>query len=295
MSTTPPDEPNGTPEQPPSGPGYGAPPPSGPDYGAPPPSGPDYGAPPPPSGGYGTPPPPPGGYGTPPPGGPYEGPYAAAGDQWSVGNALGYGWRKFTQNVGSILLFTLVLLLGSIVLGIVGSIIDRAVFGTPDDGFFSQSTHTVFSSLLGFVGQAFFGAAVVRAALDLTEGRGLNIGDVFRRINFGTVVVLAVLVAIIETIGFILLVIPGLVAILFLYFATYFLLDRDLGPVDAIKASFGLVGHDLGKALVWAVVAFLVSIVGVCACFVGLLVTIPVATIGTAYTYKKLTGQPVAA
>jgi len=284
MSTTPPDEPNGTPEQPPSGPDYGAPPPSGPDYGAPPPPTGGYGTPPPP-GGYGSPPPPPAGYGGP----------SGPADAWSVGNALGYGWRKFTQNVGSILLFTLVLVLGSIVLGIVGSIIDRAVFGTPDEGFFSQSTHTLFSSLLGFVGQAFFGAAVVRAALDLTEGRGLNIGDVFRRINFGTVVVLAILVAIIETIGFILLVIPGLVAILFLYFATYFLLDRDLGPVDAIKASFGLVGRDLGKALLWAVVAFLVSIVGVCVCFVGLFVTIPVATIGTAYTYKKLTGQPVAA
>jgi hypothetical protein len=288
MSTTPPDEPTGTPG-PPSGPDHGTPPSSGPDYGAPPPSGPDYGTP--PAGGYGTPPPgsP---YGAPPP--PPGGGSGPAGDEWSVGNALGYGWRKFTQNVGSILLFTLLLLIGSVILSVIGSILDRGIFGTSDSTSVTDASHNLFSSLLGFVGQAFFGAAIVRAALDITEGRGLDIGPVLRRVNFGTVLVLAILVAIIETIGFILLIIPGLIAILFLYFATFFLLDQGLGPVDAIKASFNLVRRDLGKALVWAIVAFLVSLVGVCFCLVGLLVTIPVATIGTAYTYKRLTGQPVA-
>jgi hypothetical protein len=297
MSTTPPDEPTGTPpgSTPP-------PPPSGPDYGAPPPSGPDYGAPPPPpGGGYGTPPPPPGGgYGA-PPGGAYGAPpppggsYGPAGDEWSVGNALSYGWAKFKENLGTILLLTVILLAASVVLSIVGSLLDQAVFGTRDDIAVGQSTRSVFSSLLGFLGQAFFGAVVVRAALDITEGRALEIGSIFQRLNIGAVLVLAILVAIIQTIGFILLVIPGLIAILFLYFATFFLLDQNLSPIDAIKASVNLVRRDLGKAFVWAVVAFLVSIVGVCLCCVGLLATVPIATIGTAYTYKKLTGQPVAA
>jgi uncharacterized membrane protein len=283
MSTTPPpDEPTGAPEgPPPSGPDHGAPPPPRPDYGAPPPSGPDYGA-------------PAGGYGTPPPTNPYGTPYASAEERWSVGDALGYGWRKFTQNVGPILVLTLVVLLGSFVLGIVGSVLDRAVFGTSGDGAFASNDRNVFSSLLGFLGQAFFGAVIVRAALDLTEGRALDIGGIFRRIPFGPVVVLAIVVAVIETIGFILLVIPGLVAILFLYFATFFLLDHRPGPLEAVRSSVRLVARDLGKALVWAIVAFLVTLVGFCFCLVGAFVTFPVATIGTAYTYKKLTGQPVA-
>lgn len=284
MSTTPPDEPNGTPPGPPP------PPPSGPDYGAPPPSGPDYGAPQPPPGGYGTPPP--SGYGAPPP--PPGGSYGAAAGEWSVGNALSYGWAKFKENLGPIILLTVILLAASVVLSILGSVLDRAVFGTNDDVSVTQSTRSVFSSLLGFIGQAFFGAMVVRAGLDITEGRAVEVGSIFRRINFGPVLILAILVAIIETIGFFLLIIPGLIAILFLYFATYFLLDQNLGPFDAIKASFNLVRRDLGKALVWAIVAFLVTVVGVCLCCVGLLVTVPIATIGTAYTYKKLTGQPVA-
>lgn len=294
MSTTPPDEPTGSPEQPPSGPDYGAPPPSGPDYGAPPPSGPDYGyGTPPPGGGYGTPPPPPGdGYGTPPP--PPGGPYGQAGDAWSVSNALGYGWRKFTQNIGPILLLSLLVILASIILGAIGTAIDRAIFGTPDPGSFQQTGNT-FSTLLGFIGQVAIGALIVRAALDLTEGRRLEIGALFGRINWGGVLVLAILVAIIETVGVLLCILPGIVAMFFLSFATYFLIDKDLSPIDAIKASATFVWHNAGKALVWAIVAFLVTIVGFCLFCVGILATVPIALIGTAYTYKKLTGQPVAA
>jgi uncharacterized membrane protein len=293
MSTTPPDEPTGNPgsNPPPPGPDYGNPPPSGPDYGAPPPSGPDYG--------YGTPPPP-GGYGTPPPGSPYGAPppppgggYGVTGDDWSVGSALGYGWRKFTQNLGPILVLALIVWVGIIVFGILGAIIDRSV--SDGSGLWAQQLSSAITSLLSTFIQAILGAAVVRAALDLTEGRSIDVGSIFSRIPFGPVLILAILTAVIEAVGFLLCILPGLVALLFLYFSTYFLLDRNLSPVDAMKASVDLVRRNLGTALVWSIVAFVVTLVGVCLCFVGLLVTIPVATIGTAYTFKKLTGQPVAA
>jgi uncharacterized membrane protein len=211
-----------------------------------------------------------------------------------VGNALGYGWRKFTQNVGPILLLGLLLLVVSAVLSVLGTLLDRAVFGSSDGGSL-QTTSSAFSSLLGVIGQTVFGAAIVRAALDITEGTPLQLGSVFSRIPWGPVFILAILVSIIETIGLVLCILPGLIAMLFLYFATYFLVDRNVGAIEAIGASFSLVRRDLGKALVWAIVALIVSFVGVCFCIIGLIVTIPVATIGTAYTYKKLTGQPVAA
>ena len=51
----------------------------------------------------------------------------------------------------------------------------------------------------------------------------------------------------------------------------------------------------MGTALVWAVVAFAITLLGFLACGVGAIVSIPVAFIGTAYTYKKLTGREVVA
>jgi uncharacterized membrane protein len=42
-------------------------------------------------------------------------------------------------------------------------------------------------------------------------------------------------------------------------------------------------------------VAWLVYLVGAIACFVGLLVSIPVAMVATAYMYKRIQGESVAA
>lgn len=287
MSTTPPDEPTGAPGSTPpsSGPDYGAPPPSAPDYGAPPSSGPDYGAP--PGGSYGAPPPP-------PPGGGYGGGgYGGGSGGWSVGNALGYGWTRFTANLGPIIGLTVIVFVGAIVAGVLGNVIEALAPDNPDA--LTRQLFTGVSSVLGFLVQIVLGAIVVRAALDITDGRSVDFGSIWGRIPFGPVVILGILDSVIVGVGFVLFFLPGLIAIFFLSYSTYFLLDRDLSPVDAIKASVNFVAKNFGSAFVWAVIAFLVTIVGVCLCLVGLLATIPIAMIGTAYTYKLLNGQAVAA
>lgn len=297
MSTTPPEGPEtpDTPDTPapPPPPGYGTPPPT-PGYGTPPPN---YGSTPPggdPYGGYGTPPPPP--------------PYAPGGSgpanqPWSVGNALSYGWDKFTKNLGPILLLSLIVLVGLIAISVVSSLVQSSVSdtginsdGTIDSGssFFGGLLINGLVSAVTWIVEIVLGALVVRAALDLTDGRGLDIGSIFSRIPFGPVLLLGLLNAIIVGIGIVLCVIPGLIAMFLLSYSTYFLLDRNVGAVDAMKASFNLVKNNVGAALGWAIVAFLVAFIGFCLCGVGFLATFPIAMIGTAYTYKKLTGQPVA-
>lgn len=274
-------------------------PPPGPDYGggtgAPPP---DYG------GGYGTPPGGygaggyggggygGGGYGDGGNGGGYAGP-PGPGESYGVGAALTYGWTKFTQNLGPILLLSLVLFIGVVVFGAVGSFLQAAIAPSESGLWARQSASAVFS-LLNFFVSTLLGAFVIRGALDLTEGRPLDVGGIFSRIPIAQMLLLALITSVVTAVGFALCILPGIVALLFFYFASYFLLDRDLTAVDAIKASVDLVRRRPGDAIVWAIVAFLVSIVGVCLCVVGLLVTYPVSMIGTAYTYKRLTGQPVA-
>jgi uncharacterized membrane protein len=154
---------------------------------------------------------------------------------------------------------------------------------------------SALSGAISWVVQTAIGALIVRAALDITEGRPLEFGSLFGRIPWGKVIVLSLIVGAIVFVGFILCFIPGIIAAFLLSYATYFLLDDNLEPVDAIKASFALVKNNVGSALVWAILAFFVGLVGLCFCGVGYLVTYPIALIGTAYTYKKLSGKPVAA
>ncbi|MAO81661.1 hypothetical protein [uncultured Nocardioides sp.] len=269
MSSTPPPYPPGEPGG------------SGPDYGQTPPP-----PPPPPGGGYG------GGYGTPPPSGPpagggYGGGYGGApSPQWSVGDAVSFGWRTFKANVGPILLAILVLLVVNGALQALGS------------AFGDNIPLTLAFGVLGWVVGTVLSAGVVRGALDLAEGRGIRqdfIMALFQPPKLPQVLLLGLLQGVIVTVGLILCVLPGLVAIVLTAFSVYFLVDRpDLDAIGSLKASVSLVTGNLGSVLLWMLTCLGLAIAGTLACLVGLLAALPVIYLGTAFTYKRLTGQPVA-
>jgi hypothetical protein len=245
------------------------PPPSG-GYGeAPPPP------PPPPTGGYGEVPPPPG-YGSAPP---------VGGGAYSAGTAWGYGWRKLWANFGQVLIAVLVLVAVNILLNVLGRII----------GGDSYVVYWVFS-LASWVVSMIIGAGIVRFALDITEGRELNAATLLTPVKLGDVIVASVLIGLATFVGFILLVIPGLLVMFFTSFTLFFLMDRpELGAIDAIKASFEFTKNNAGNVIVWFLLSLATWIVGLCLCGVGLIVAVPVVLIGTAYTYKTLNNEPVAA
>lgn len=282
--------PGGTPPEPPMG-GDGTPPPPPPP---PPPAG-GYGAPP-PAGGYNAPPP--GGYGAPPQG----------GSGWDLGAALSYGWNKFQANVGQIIVAALALLVAMAVLGGIGFGILAALSSDyecrfEDDGdyvcdggtgfFLGIILYGLIIALVMIAAQV-IGAGLIRASLDITEGKPFLTSTVFKFDKMGSVIVTSLIIAAATFVGTILCYLPGLIVGFFTSYSLYFVMDKGLAPVDAIKASVNLVKDNIGTALIWYIVGGLVAGAGAIACGVGLLVTIPIFLIGTAFTYKHLTGQPVA-
>ncbi|QWF23008.1 hypothetical protein KM427_04540 [Nocardioides sp. LMS-CY] len=227
----------------------------------------------PPSDGYGAPPPPP-----PPPAPPQGGGGYSAGTAWS------FGWNKFTGNLGSIVIAVLVLVAVQVVVQVVSyfvgdSLILRWVI-----------------SLAGWVLSMIIGAGLVRAALDITEGRELDPKTLLTPNKLGEVIVASLLISVATFVGLILCVIPGLLVAFFTSFTLYFLMDRqELGAIDAIKASFEFTKNNAGNVIVWFLLCLATYIVGFLLCGVGLIAAIPVILIGTAYTYKTLNGQAVAA
>jgi uncharacterized membrane protein len=231
---------------------------------------------PPPSGGYGeAPPPPPPSYGGAPP---------VGGGSYSATAAWGYGWKKFTGNLGSILVAILVLVGVQIVFQVVS--------------YFFRDAY-ILSFLIGlasWIVTMIIGAGIVRGALDITEGRELDPKTLLTPQKLGEVIVASVLIGIATFVGFILLVIPGLLVAFFTSFTLYFLMDKpELGAIDAIKASFEFTKNNAGHVIVWFLLSLATYVVGFCLCGVGLIAAIPVIILGTAYTYKTLNNEPVAA
>jgi len=296
--------PGGIPPEPPTG-GDGTPPPPPP----PPPAG-GYGAPqPPPAGGYGAPPPPPaGGYGAPPPGG-YGAP-PQGGSGWDLGAALSWSWAKFQANVGQIIIAALALFVAIAVMVGIGiglqALLLSGASATYDpntgaydynggSGFFAVLIVGALTAALILIAAQVVGAGLIRASLDVTEGRPFLTSTVFKFDKLGPVLVTSLIIAGLTFVGTILCYLPGLVVAFFTSYSLHFVLDKGLAPVEAIKASVNLVKDNLGTAIIWYIVGGLIAGAGAIACGVGLLVTLPLFLLGSAFTYKHLTGQPVAA
>lgn len=243
--------------------------------------------PPPPPGGYGSPPPPPEGYG-------YGGPPAGT-PPYSVGNAMSYGWAKFQANAGQIVIAGVIVFLGAGVFWLLGTVIQNVIVQGAGNGFLVSIFASAIVSFFSFLAYQVIGAGVIRGALGITEGRAFRFDEVLRTDQLGPVVITSLITSAIVFVGTLLCFLPGIIASFLMSFSLYFVIDKEMAPVDAIKASVELVTNNVGEALVWSLVAFVIVLVGAIACLVGLVAAIPVSIIGTAYTYKALTGQQVAA
>ena len=104
-----------------------------------------------------------------------------------------------------------------------------------------------------------------------------------------------IIVSLITYVGLIFCIIPGIIAATFLLFAQFVVLDEGLQPGDAIKRSIDLVKTNVGGVFGFMVVAFLINILGVLLCCVGLLATWPLTVVAGAKVYKGLKGESVAA
>ena len=196
---------------------------------------------------------------------------------------MGYGWNKFRDHLGQILLAVLIVVAVNIGLQAVG-------FAVGDSLVLSLVLNVV-----GFVVTALVSAGIARTALDITEGKQVEGAKVLNPPNLPQVLIYGVITGIAVTVGLILCVLPGLAVLLFTAFGVYFLVDKPgVDAVAALTSSFNLVKDNIGPVLLWALTCFGLVLAGALACGVGLLVTLPIVYIGSAFTYKKLTGQPVA-
>lgn len=135
-------------------------------------------------------------------------------------------------------------------------------------------------------------AGATKIWLDAARGRDARFGDLFgggaRAPSFvGAVVLLALAMAV----GFLCLVVPGLIAQAGLGLAPYFVVDAKMGPLRALSASWEVTkGHRLALVGLWTASMLLLA-VGSVACGVGVLVAYPITGVATAIVYLRLSGR----
>ncbi len=119
----------------------------------------------------------------------------------------------------------------------------------------------------------------------------LDVGDLFKGFNFFVPSLVAhILISIFTAIGTLLCIIPGLVIAAMYMFTMLFILDKKLEFWPAMQASAELVKKDYMGFTLFFLALVLLQILGVLACIVGLLVTIPIMYVAIVIAYRDLVG-----
>ncbi len=126
--------------------------------------------------------------------------------------------------------------------------------------------------------------------LRIYDGENPDIKEIFNTYGvFWRFLGQSLLYAIIVMVGFVLLIIPGIIFALMFCFASFIVLDTNTKIVDSLKESANITKGSRWKLLGFFFVLAGVNILGYIALGVGILVSIPVSTFALIHVYRELT------
>jgi len=147
--------------------------------------------------------------------------------------------------------------------------------------------------LIGLIGQAYIMGGVMLFALRVARGQKPEFGVVFSGGRFFAPMLGSTLIySLCSTIGIVACIVPGVFISAGWIVYSCFVVDRGMGAIEALKASWEATSAQRTTVIVYVLLTGVAMIAGVLACCVGmLLVSVPVVMLGNAYVYLKLTGE----
>ncbi len=201
---------------------------------------------------------------------------------FSIHSCVSFGWETFKKRpwffVGASVVIVLVYLFASAIT----SAIDALLGGSAKEPTLLGSLADYgLSTLISMGVTAFY-----LAAHDSPETVDLTV--LWRPHPFWKYVGASILIGLVIIVGFILLIVPGIIFALMYMFTTFIVIDRGLGPLDAMKESKSITHGHKWPLLGLGCVLLLINIAGAIALLVGLLVTIPVTSLAFTHAYREL-------
>lgn len=203
---------------------------------------------------------------------------------FSVRSALRFGWETFKRRPWLFIGATAILAAASLGVDALTRAIDSTLSGTPDQPTaLGIIVNLALGTVIGLGGTAFFLAAHDKP--DTVELSALWHPQQFWK-YLGT----SILVGLAIVVGLLLLIVPGVIFALMFMFSTFIVLDRGLGPIEAMKESYRITRGHKWSLLGLLLLFLLINLLGALAFIVGLLVSIPVTVLAATHAYRVLAG-----
>ncbi len=199
---------------------------------------------------------------------------------FTTGEAIKWGWNAFKENIGMlIVVFILTGIATSIPSGL------QAVTNELD-----ATALAIGFQFVGMFVNIFVAMIWIRVGLDIYDTGTFDFNRIFRVFEgniIGNYLILSIIVGILVTLGFFLLIVPGIILALMWWLAPNLVVDRKLTFSEAMSESKRLTdGHKMELFGVLLLIA-LFSVSGILVFFVGLIITMPVAYLAFIYVYRQ--------
>jgi uncharacterized membrane protein len=201
---------------------------------------------------------------------------------FSVGEAVSYGWDVYWKNVGPLVVIALVVFGIQLVFGLIASAVDSV---------FAQVVIQIIGTLVSLL----ITLGWWRVAVEITRGVKPEVGDLFKAQGYGVFIVASILFYIGAVIGFILLIIPGIIFCVVFGFYGFVIAERGdgVGVMESLQRSADITRGHRWEIFGLAIVLLLIDVVGALLCGIGLLFTSGITLIAWAYAYRSLSGETV--
>ncbi|MCB1210731.1 MAG: DUF4339 domain-containing protein [Verrucomicrobiales bacterium] len=187
-----------------------------------------------------------------------------------------------------------VYLLLSMATGAVEGFVSRMVTGpVAEQGDMAFHPLLIPINLISAIVSVVLGAGLTRAALNIVSGKEAKVEHLFGETGkIVNIVAASFVFYIMVFIGLILLVVPGIyIAIRCSFFMTA-IVDRNLGPIEALKYSYRITTNNTLSLFGLGIMSMLIVLAGVLALLIGLVFAIPVVTLLVPLAYRFLQFGP---
>jgi uncharacterized membrane protein len=183
---------------------------------------------------------------------------------FTIGSALGFGWETFKKRPWFFIVAAFLILLAPGLISVLTDEIDSLLAGTIETpAIITLPVDLALNTLISMGSTAFY-----LAAHDNPET--VEVSALWHPHPFWNYFAAFILVLVVTMIGFVLLIVPGVILMLMFIFAPYVVIDCERGPIDAMGESnritrghkwslFGL-GLVIGLTFIMGIVALVLSI-----------------------------------
>ena len=198
---------------------------------------------------------------------------------FSKSEAVLFGWNTLKKNFGFFLGMLAIIVAVNLLVGLVMSLFSEE----------APKVLVIAVSAISWILDLLISMGVIKITLKFCDQEQATYRDLFSAyrllLNY---LVGSIVYGIMVAIGFVFLIAPGIYLAVKYQFYDYLIIDKGMGPKDAIKRS-GVLTEGVKRNLVLFWLALVgINILGMIALGVGLIATVPVSWLANAYVYRRL-------